>query len=98
MSKKQVITIEKEGSGWANVNECLLELLVAIKNTGISNNFEYEKPVTIGKLKEQTYCEERLWDNDEYIAYKANLSTYESAINEALAALGWTISDTVTNG
>tara|TARA_R100001377_G_scaffold83944_2_gene66419 strand:+ start:573 stop:869 length:297 start_codon:yes stop_codon:yes gene_type:complete len=98
MSKKQVITIEKEGSGWANANECISELSLAIKDSGISNNFEYEKPATIGKLKEQTYCEERLWDNDKYVTYKANLSTYESAINEALAALGWTISDTVTDG
>jgi hypothetical protein len=97
MSKTQVITIEKEDSAWANVDECLLELSLAINSTGIPNTLKYEMPAVGGALTNQTYTESRTWNDEEYTAYKKALSSYETAISEALSALGWIITDTVTN-
>ncbi|MDA9373950.1 hypothetical protein N9R43_01075 [bacterium] len=101
MSKIQTVRISKDGVAWDSSTECLNELKVAISSAGIENDLPEQiatRPDSETTFDGVTLVQVYEWHfDDEYDTYKAGIAAYEEELNLALADLGWTITDTVTD-
>jgi|TARA_B110000285_G_scaffold201411_1_gene236040 hypothetical protein len=102
MAKTQTITFKKAGTSWANDDEARAAMITAIDAT----SFSTDDLVTLAQstnsgtpsassLDGQTYTEVRTFTDDEYTAYKNDISSLETDVQAALEAAGWEITDTV---
>ena len=98
MAKTQTITFKKSGSSWANKEAAVADIISAIDATSFSTDdlvTAVKGTPSTSVLEGQTYKEVRTFTDDEYTAYKSNISSLEDDVQAALEAAGWEITDTV---
>jgi len=105
MAKTQTITFKKAGTSWATQEEARADMLAAIDATAIDTddlitnkfpNMSNTFITNLATLDGQTYTVVRTFSTDEdYTAYKNDISSLEPDVSDALIADGWEITDTV---
>tara|TARA_B110000495_G_scaffold58045_1_gene49221 strand:- start:133 stop:432 length:300 start_codon:yes stop_codon:yes gene_type:complete len=98
MAKTQTITFKKAGTSWATVEDAQGEMVAAIDATAFSTDAllaAAESTPSTFSLDGQLYTEVRTFTDDEYTAYKNDISSLETDVQAALEAAGWEITDTV---